>query len=42
MPFSIDDTAPRLRAVRRRGMTWLQLYRSDIARYNSIVLAYHC
>jgi serine O-acetyltransferase len=30
---SIDETAPRPRAVRRRGMTWLQLYRSDIARY---------
>jgi serine O-acetyltransferase len=29
----IDKTAPRPRAVRRRGMTWLQLYRSDIARY---------
>jgi serine O-acetyltransferase len=31
--LSIDETAPRPRAVRRRGMTWLQLYRSDIARY---------
>jgi serine acetyltransferase len=30
---SIDETAPRPRAVRGRGMTWLQLYRSDIARY---------
>jgi len=30
---SIDETAPRPRAVRRRGMTWLQLYRGDIARY---------
>jgi serine O-acetyltransferase len=30
---SIDETAPRPRAVRRLGMTWLQLYRSDIARY---------
>jgi serine O-acetyltransferase len=30
---SIDETAPPPRAVRRRGMTWLQLYRSDIARY---------
>ena len=30
--ISIDETAPRPRAV-RRGMTWLQLYRSDIARY---------
>jgi serine O-acetyltransferase len=31
--LSIDETAPRPRAVRRRDMTWLQLYRSDIARY---------
>ena len=31
--ISIDETAPRPRAVRRRGMTWLQLYRSDIGRY---------
>jgi serine O-acetyltransferase len=30
---SIDETMPRPRAVRRRGMTWLQLYRSDIGRY---------
>jgi serine O-acetyltransferase len=30
---SIDETAPRPRAVRRRGMTWLQLYRTDIAHY---------
>jgi len=30
---SIDETTSRPRAVRRRGMTWLQLYRSDIARY---------
>jgi serine O-acetyltransferase len=30
---SIDEIAPRARAVRRGGMTWLQLYRSDIARY---------
>jgi serine O-acetyltransferase len=30
---SIDETAPRPRAIRRRGMTWLQLYRSDIVRY---------
>jgi serine O-acetyltransferase len=30
---SIDETAPRPRAVRRRDMTWLQLYRSDIGRY---------
>jgi len=30
---SIDEPAPRPRAVRGRGMTWLQLYRSDIARY---------
>jgi len=30
---SIDETAPRPRVVRRRGITWLQLYRSDIARY---------
>ena len=30
---SIDETAPRPRAIRRRGMTWLQLYRSDMARY---------
>jgi serine O-acetyltransferase len=30
---SIDETALRPRPVRRRGMTWLQLYRSDIARY---------
>jgi len=30
---SIDGTAPPPRAVRHRGMTWLQLYRSDIARY---------
>jgi len=30
---SIDETASRPRAVRRRGMTWLQHYRSDIARY---------
>ena len=30
---SIDEIAPRARAVRRRGMTWLQLYRSDITRY---------
>ena len=29
----IDETAPRPRAFRRRGMTWLQLYRSDLARY---------
>ena len=27
------ETAPRPRAVRRRGMTWLQLYRTDIAHY---------
>jgi serine acetyltransferase len=30
---SIDETAPRPRAFRRRGMTWLRLYRSDFARY---------
>jgi len=30
---SIDETATRPRAVRRCCMTWLQLYRSDIARY---------
>ena len=30
---SIDEAAPRPRAFRRRGMTWLQLYRSDFARY---------
>jgi len=30
---SIDETAPRPQAVRRHGMTWLQLYRSDIARH---------
>jgi serine O-acetyltransferase len=30
---SIDETAPRLRAVRGNSMTWLQLYRSDIGRY---------
>ena len=30
---SIDETAPRLRAIRRCDMTWWQLYRSDIARY---------
>ena len=29
---SIDETAPRRRAVRRRGMTWLQLYHSNIVR----------
>jgi hypothetical protein len=33
MSVSIDETAPPLRAIRRHGMTWLQLYRSDIARY---------
>ena len=30
---SIDETTRRPRAVRGRGMSWLQLYRSDIARY---------
>jgi len=29
----MEEIAPRPRAVRRRGMTWLQLYRSDFARY---------
>jgi serine O-acetyltransferase len=29
----IDEIASRGRVVRRRGMTWLQLYRSDMARY---------
>ena len=32
-PIQESGAAPRPRAVRRRGMTWLQLYRSDIARY---------
>ena len=30
---SINQTPPRSQAVRSRGMTWLQLYRSDIVRY---------